>query len=69
MRPLQVVTQPELTPFSGTFIDALNGGFGNYVVFRGVTGTTLTVTVRPVSGTGLRAPVNGMQIVTTGAGP
>ncbi len=67
--PLQVVTQPELTSFSGTFIDALNGGFGNYVVFRGVTGTTLTVTVRPVSGTGLRAPVNGMQIVTTGAGP
>jgi hypothetical protein len=67
--PLQVVTQPELTPFSGTFIDALNGGFGNYVVFRGVTGMTLTVTVRPVSGTGLRAPVNGIQIVTAGAGP
>jgi hypothetical protein len=67
--PLQVVTQPALTPFSGTFTDAVNGGFGNYVVFRGVTGTTLTVTVRPVSGTGLRAPVNGIQIVTTGAGP
>jgi hypothetical protein len=67
--PVQVVTQPELTPFSGTFIDALNGGFGNYVLFRGVRGTTLTVTVRPVSGTGLRAPVNGIQIVTAGTGP
>lgn len=64
-----VVTEPELSAFSGTFIEAVNGGFGNYVVFRGITGASFTLTVRPVSGTGLRAPINGLQIVTTGAGP
>jgi hypothetical protein len=62
----QVVTQPALTSFSGTFIQAMNGGFGNYVVFRSVTGSSFTLTVRPVSGTGLRAPINGMQIVPLG---
>jgi hypothetical protein len=66
---LQVVTQPELTPFSGAFIDASNGGSGNYVVFRAITGAMLTLTMRPVSGTGLRAPINGLQIVPAGAGP
>ena len=65
----EVVTQPALTPFAGTFIPAVNAGFGNYVVFRGVTGASFTLTVRPVSGTGLRAPVNGLQIVTAGAAP
>jgi len=62
----QVVTQPELTSFSGTFIQAMNSGFGNYVLFRSVTGSSFTLTVRPVSGTGLRAPINGMQIVPLG---
>jgi hypothetical protein len=65
----QVVTQPELSPFAGTYIEAVNSGFGNYVVFRAVAGASFTLTVRPVSGTGLRAPVNGLQIVTAGAGP
>lgn len=62
----QVVTQPQLTSFSGTFIQAMNSGFGNYVVFRSITGSSFTLTVRPVSGTGLRAPINGMQIVPVG---
>ena len=62
----QVVTQPELTSFSGTFIQATNGGFGNYVLFQSVTGSSFTLTVRPVSGTGLRAPINGLQIVPVG---
>jgi hypothetical protein len=62
----QVVAQPELTSFSGTFIQAVNSGFGNYVVFRSVTGASFTLTVRPVSGTGLRAPINGIQIVPAG---
>jgi hypothetical protein len=65
----RVVTEPALSNFSGTFIEAVAGGSGNYVVFRAVTGASFRLTVRPVSGTGLRAPINGLQIVTAGAGP
>jgi hypothetical protein len=65
----EVVTQPPLSEFSGAFVRATDGGLGNYVVFRGITGAVFTLRVAPVSGTGLRAPINGLQIVTAGAGP
>lgn len=65
----ETVTQPPLSEFSGVFVEANNGEMGNYVVFRGVAGAAFTLRVAPVSGTGLRAPINGLQIVTAGAGP
>ncbi len=37
---------------------------GNYVVFKNVTGTSFTLTATPVGGTQMRAPVNGIQIVS-----
>jgi hypothetical protein len=41
------------------------GGSGNYVVFRNVTGPSFTLTATPGTTTGNehRAPVNGIQIV------
>lgn len=36
---------------------------GNYVIFRKQTGATFTLTSTAVSGTPMRAPINGLQIV------
>jgi hypothetical protein len=43
---------------------AANGGMGNYIIFRNVTGAAFTLTAQPPTGTVARAPVNGMQIVS-----
>ena len=57
-------TGPSATSFNGYTL-APNGGAGNYIVFRKVTGSSFTFTAAPgsASGTSTRAPVNGMQIV------
>jgi hypothetical protein len=56
-------TFPGYTLASGA--DGGNGGAGNYVVFRHVTGSSFSLTAQPETSTyGVqRAPVNGMQIV------
>jgi hypothetical protein len=63
------VTQAGQTPFMGTFVQAVGGGMGNYVVFRRVIGASFTLTATVGTGTTKRAPLNGLQIVTAGAGP
>ena len=60
------VTQTGPAPTSFTsFTLAPTGGAGNYIVFRNVSGATFTLTATPGTGTGsnMRAPVNGLQIV------
>ncbi len=54
------------TTFSGTFIQATNSN-GNYVLFSGV-GITSGFTLTATPGAGLRAPVNGIQMVPNSAG-
>ena len=51
--------------FAGNFLQAANNNAGNYVVFRSlaVTGFTLTAAPLASSGSTLRAPVNGIQII------
>lgn len=48
-----------------TYMLAPAGGSGNYVLFRGVTGTSFTLTAAPgaATDTSTRSPVNGIQIV------
>lgn len=47
---------------SGTYVPAGgNGAAGNYVLFKGLSGGTLVVTATPAGG--VRAPLNGIQIV------
>jgi hypothetical protein len=61
---------PANTNFSGSFTQA-NNSAGNYVVFTtnsGVSGFTLTATPGPSNGS-QRAPVNGIQIIPSGAPP
>jgi hypothetical protein len=65
----QTVTQMGPSPFMGTFAQAVGGGMGNYVVFRRVTGASFTLTSTVGTGQTKRAPLNGLQIVTAGAGP
>jgi hypothetical protein len=58
-------TGPAPTSFTG-FMPAPAGGAGNYVVFRNVTGASFTLTAtpgNPGTGSNMRAPVNGLQIV------
>jgi hypothetical protein len=57
-------TDPPNTNFGGGFTQANNSN-GNYVKFTGVQATVFTITATPTSasGAGLRAPVNGLQIV------
>ena len=45
---------------------APDGGMGNYIVFRAVTGSSFALTVKPAAGVTNppRAPVNGFQIVS-----
>lgn len=55
---------PTGTTFPG-FVQASNGGSGNYVVFRRIGASSFTLTATPGTGPGTqtRAPVNGIQIV------
>jgi hypothetical protein len=59
------VSQSGATPTTfGGYKLAPQNGAGNYVVFKSVTGTSFTLTATPVGGTQMRAPVNGIQIVS-----
>jgi hypothetical protein len=55
---------PPNTNFGGTFTQASNSN-GNYVKFTGIQATVFTITATPTSASnaGLRAPVNGLQII------
>jgi len=57
-------TGPSPTTFMG-YSNAPNGGSGNYVVFRQVKGPSFTLRAVPSTGTAGRAPVNGIQIVSS----
>jgi hypothetical protein len=60
-----IQTGPMATTFGG-YVLAPEGGAGNYIVFRNVTGTGFTLTAQPMTGSTdqlVRAPVNGIQIV------
>jgi hypothetical protein len=60
-----IQTGPMATTFGG-YVLAPEGGAGNYIVFRNVTGTGFTLTAQPMTGSTdqmFRAPVNGIQIV------
>jgi hypothetical protein len=52
------------TNFSGSFVQAA-GSNGNYVIFTAVKAAAFTLTATPfsVAGTGLRSPINGLQIM------
>lgn len=47
--------------FAGTFIEAIDGGIGNYVVFRDLSDPTFTLTADSDAG---RAAITGIQITT-----
>jgi hypothetical protein len=58
------LSQAAGTPFSGTYTQAASGGFGNYLVFRNLTGASFTMTATPGPATSTpRSPLNGFQIV------
>jgi hypothetical protein len=53
------------TPYP--YVLAPDGGMGNHIIFRGVTGSSFALTVKPAAGAtraAPRAPVNGLQIVS-----
>jgi hypothetical protein len=54
---------PPASPYP--YASANDSGVGTHVVFSRVTGASVSVTVKPVSGTNVRyrAPINGIQIV------
>jgi hypothetical protein len=56
-------TGPTPTTFPG-FTLAPAGGAGNYIVFRSLTAASFTLTATPGTGNPMRAPVNGLQIVS-----
>jgi hypothetical protein len=58
-------TAPSDSAFSAFTQVTSEGGSGNYIVFRNVTGASFTLTATPGTTTGSehRAPVNGIQIV------
>jgi hypothetical protein len=65
---VSIENEPSFIPLSWEgckFGVTSEGGSGNYVVFRNVTGTSFTLTATPGTTTGNehRAPVNGIQIV------
>lgn len=54
--------------FGGTYVMG-SGGAGNYLLFHGLSGSSFTLTATPGAATKLpRCPVNGLQIVASGAG-
>ena len=62
----QAATDTINTDYSGTFVKAVNGGAGNYVVFSGLSGSSFTLSATPdQSDSALfkRAPVNAIQLV------
>jgi hypothetical protein len=56
-------TGPTPTTFAGYKL-APPGGAGNTVVFKNVSGASFTLTATAVAGAQMRAPVNGIQIVS-----
>jgi hypothetical protein len=61
------ITESEVGPTAATFTgfsQALTGGQGNYVVFKKVTGASFILIAKPGSAAVIRAPVNGLQIVS-----
>jgi hypothetical protein len=54
-------TGPTSATFSGFTLAPAAGGEGNYVIFRNLRSASFTLTANP--GTGMHAPVNGLQIV------
>jgi hypothetical protein len=64
----KMVSVFQLGPTPATFpgySEASDGGYGNYVIFRGLGDATFTLTATPGTGTVTRAPVNGIQIVSS----
>jgi len=55
-------TGPTSATFSGFTLAPATGGEGNYVIFRNLRSASFTLTANP--GTGMHAPVNGLQIVS-----
>jgi hypothetical protein len=55
---------PPPTPYP--YVVAPDGGIGTHIIFRGVTGSSFSLTVKPAGGAANspRAPVNGFQIVS-----
>jgi hypothetical protein len=55
---------PPPTPYP--YVVAPDGGMGTHIIFRGVTGSSFALTVKPAGGAANspRAPVNGFQIVS-----
>jgi hypothetical protein len=55
---------PPATPYP--YMVAPDGGMGTHIIFRGVTGSSFALTVKPAGGAvnSPRAPVNGFQIVS-----
>jgi hypothetical protein len=55
---------PPPTPYP--YVVAPDGGMGTHIIFRGVTGSSFSLTVKPAGGAANspRAPVNGFQIVS-----
>ena len=55
---------PPPTPYP--YVLAPEGGMGTHIIFRGVTGSSFALTVKPAGGgpNSPRAPVNGFQIVS-----
>ena len=52
------------TPYTGTYVHATGGGFGNYLVFPSVTSASFTLSATPGPATRTRrSPLNGLQIV------
>jgi hypothetical protein len=61
----QIGPTPTNPPTPYPYVLASNGGMGNCVVFRSISGASFTLTALPLAATfnRFRAPVNGLQIV------
>jgi len=61
----QVLSHTDTAAFDGTFV---YGEFGDYLVFKGVTGSSFTLQSQPTHGGGSapRAPINGLEVVIGG---
>jgi hypothetical protein len=61
---MMTLMQSTNTPYTGTYIHATGGGFGNYLVFPNVTSASFTLSATPGPATRTRrSPLNGLQIV------
>jgi hypothetical protein len=61
----QVLSHTDTAAFDGNFV---YGEFGDYLVFKGVTGSSFTLQSQPTHGGGSapRAPINGLEVVIGG---